>query len=128
MTPPASVTGSLRRLGASLVALGRIRLELLTIEIQEEKERLALVLFWAVLTALLCGFGLLFLALCITVAWWDTQRLAALAVCCAAFVVLALIGAMRLRGLLSKGAAPLSASLGELRDDENGLRQHRTPT
>ena len=35
------VSGPLRRLGASLLTLGRIRLELLAIEVQEEKDRIA---------------------------------------------------------------------------------------
>ena len=53
------VSAPLRRLGASLLTLGRIRLELFAIEAQEEKERVAGLLLWAVLAALLAGFGLL---------------------------------------------------------------------
>lgn len=123
----APLTGTLRRLGGSLLALGRIRLELLSIEIQEEKERLALLLFWSLFTAMLCGFGLMFLALCLTAAWWDTHRLVALGVSCAVFTAFALFGVVRLRRLLSRDARPLSASLAELRDDEAGLREPTKP-
>jgi uncharacterized membrane protein YqjE len=41
------VSGPLRRLGSSLLTLGRIRLELLAIEVQEEKDRIAGLLLWA---------------------------------------------------------------------------------
>ena len=61
------VSAPLRRLGASLMTLGRIRLELFAIEAQEEKERIASLLLWAVLAALLAGFGLLMLILLVTV-------------------------------------------------------------
>lgn len=127
MAPADSVTGSLRRLGASLFALGRIRLELFAIELREEKERVTSLLFWAVLAALLGGFGLVFLALWLTVAFWDTHRLLALGLSCAVFLGLGLFGALRVRQLLSDRAAPFAASLGELRDDEAGLRRHEPP-
>ena len=72
------VSAPLRRLGASMLTLGRIRLELFAIEAQEEKERITSLLLWAVLAALLAGFGLLMVILLITVALWDSHRLLAL--------------------------------------------------
>lgn len=127
MAPADSVTGSLRRLGASLFALGRIRLELLSIELREEKERLTALLFWAVFTALLSGFGLVFLALWMTVAFWDTHRLLALGLSCAVFLGLGLFAGLRVRQLLSDPDGPFSASLSELRDDEAGLHRREPP-
>ena len=58
MTDPTQepVSAPLRRLGVSLLTLGRIRLELLAIEAQEEKERVAGLMLWAVMAALLAGF------------------------------------------------------------------------
>ncbi|MCP6237395.1 phage holin family protein, partial [Klebsiella pneumoniae] len=55
------VSAPLRRLGASLLTLGRIRLELLAIEVQEEKEHIAQLVLWAVLAALLAGFAVMML-------------------------------------------------------------------
>lgn len=62
------VSGPLRRLGASLLTLGRIRLELLAVEVQEEKERIAGLVLWAVLAALLAGFAVLMLLVLAVVA------------------------------------------------------------
>jgi uncharacterized membrane protein YqjE len=119
----ARVSGPVRRLGASLLALGRIRLELLSIEVQEEKERVAGLLLWSVLTALMVGFGAVFGAVFLTVALWDTQhRLTALGMSALLFVGLALVGAMRLRRLVGAGSALFSSSIAELREDSAALR------
>lgn len=122
-TPAGSggVTGPVRRLGTSLLALGRIRLELLAIEVQEEKERVAGLLFWAVLTALLAGFGMVFAALAVTVALWDSHRLVALATGAGVFGVLALFGVLRLRRLAGSGSTLFKTSIAELREDAASL-------
>lgn len=124
MTPTSGgVTGPVRRLGASLLALGRIRLELLAIEVQEEKDRIASLLAWAVLTALLAGFGAVFIALFVTVALWDTHRLAALGVAAVVFVGLAAFGALQLRALVGRPSTLFQASIAELRKDSAALHE-----
>lgn len=113
----------MRRLGVSLLALGRIRLELLSIEVQEEKERIGALLFWAVLIALLAGFGLVFIALAVTVALWETHRLAALVGATIVFIMLAAGGALRVRRLVGSGTTLFKSSITELRHDAAALRQ-----
>lgn len=122
MASGVPVSETLRRLGISVLALGRIRLELLAIEIQEEKQRLAALLFWAVLSALLAGFGLVFVALWLTVALWDEHRLAVLGSFSAVFVVACVFAGLRLRRLVHDASPPFEASLAELRGDAGGLR------
>lgn len=121
------MSGPVRRLGASLLALGRIRLELLAIEVQEEKERIAALLFWAVLAALLAGFGLVFAALCISVALWETHRLAALVGGAVVFIGLAGVGVWRVRQLTGGGSTLFKTSIAELRDDAAALDPHSPP-
>lgn len=120
-SPRSGVTGPVRRLGASLLALGRIRLELFAIEVQEEKERIAALLFWAVLSALLAGFGLVFVALALTVALWETHRLVALGAGALVFIALAVFGALRLRHLVGSGSMLFKTSITELREDAAAL-------
>ena len=115
------VGSTTRRLGASLLRLGRIRLELLAIEVQEEKERVAALLFWAVLAALAAGVGLVFAALLATVLLWDSHRWQVLAGCALAFAALAGYGAWRLSRLQGRLALPLRASIDELRHDAQAL-------
>ncbi len=119
------VSGPLRRLGASMLTLGRIRLELFAIEAQEEKERIASLLLWAVLAALLAGFGLLMVILLITVALWDSHRLLALGVGTAVLVVAAAVAVSKVKALIDQPASLFQASIGELRADADALR--RTP-
>ena len=123
--PPSSekVSGPVRRLGASLIALGRIRLELLAIELHEEKARVLELLLWSVLTALMVGFGAVFVAVLVTVALWETHRLAALGASALLFIALAAVGAMRLRRLVSGGSTLFQSSIAELREDSAALRQ-----
>jgi uncharacterized membrane protein YqjE len=111
-----------RRLGASLLRLGRIRLELLAIEAQEEKERLAALLFWTVFAALALAFGLVFVALAVTVLLWDSQpRWMVLAAAAAAFLALAAVAAWWLRRMQAGGPTLLRSSIGELRRDADAL-------
>ncbi|MCF8205137.1 MAG: phage holin family protein [Methylotenera sp.] len=119
------VSAPLRRLGASMLTLGRIRLELFAIEAQEEKERIASLLLWAVLAALLAGFGLLMVILLITVALWDSHRLLALGGGTAVLVVAAAVAVSKVKALIDQPASLFQASIGELRADAEALR--RTP-
>ncbi|MBI5257782.1 MAG: phage holin family protein [Burkholderiales bacterium] len=127
MLPGGGVSGPVRRLGASLLALLRIRLELLAIEVQEEKDRIASLLVWAVLTALMAGFGAVFVALFITVALWDTHRLAALGIAALVFVGLALLALLRVRRLVGLRSTMFQASMAELRQDGRALHPGQAP-
>ena len=108
---------------ASFIALGRIRLELLAIEVHEEKERIAAMLLWAVVSAFLGCFALVFIALFITLALWDTHRLLALGGFAALFVALALAGVLRLRQLVGGGSTLFHSSIAELREDSRALNE-----
>lgn len=112
---------SARRIGASLLRLGRIRLELLSLEVQEERDRITALMFWAVLSALTLGFGLVFVALAVTVLLWDTQRWAVLGVSAVVFCALAAYGLWRVRGLSQGGATLFGTSIDELRRDADAL-------
>jgi uncharacterized membrane protein YqjE len=117
------VSGPLRRLGTSLLTLGRIRLELLAIEAQEEKERIAGLALWAVLAALLAGFGLLMLVLLFVVALWDSYRLLAIGGAAVGLLGAATAAVFKLKALLAQPTTLFRASIGELREDADALRR-----
>lgn len=120
------VSAPLRRLGVSLLTLGRIRLELFAIEAQEEKERIASLLLWAVLAALLAGFGLLMLVVLVTVALWDSPyRMLALGGGTTVVVAVAVLAVLKVKKLIDQPASLFQSSIGELRADADALR--RTP-
>ena len=120
------VSAPLRRLGASLLTLGRIRLELLAIEVQEEKERIAQLVLWAVLAALLAGFAVLMLLVLAVVALWDHHPLLALGAASGVLLVAAGLAVRRLQALAKQPATLFQASLAELRADADTL-QRREP-
>ena len=62
---------------ANILELAEVRLELLTIEARIGLQRLILVCVYGVLGAVLAAFGIIFLALLITVAMWATHPLLA---------------------------------------------------
>jgi len=121
------VSAPLRRLGVSLLTLSRIRLELFAIEAQEEKERIASLLLWAVLAALLAGFGLLMLLVLVTVALWDSYRLLALGVGTVVLVAAAVVAVLKVRGLIAQPASLFQSSISELREDADALRRRQGP-
>lgn len=121
-TDSAGSFDALRRLGAAVLALGRIKLEMVALELQEEKARITQLLLLATLGSLLVGFALIALAVTITVALWDTpQRLLALVVTTMLLAAGALASAWRIVALL-RGPSPLAGSVNELKHDEAALR------
>jgi uncharacterized membrane protein YqjE len=121
------VSAPLRRLGISLLTLTRIRLELLAIEVQEEKERITSLLVWAVVAALLAGFGLLMMVLWITVALWDSHRLLAVGLAALLLLGAAIAAVLKVRRLLAQPSSLFSASISELREDANALKRQPGP-
>ena len=117
------VSAPLRRLGVSMLTLVRIRLELFAIEAQEEKERVAGLALWAVLAALLAGFGLLMLLLLAVVALWDSYRLLAIGGAAVVLLAAAAAAVFKLKGLLAQPTTLFRSSIGELREDADALRR-----
>ena len=122
MATDAGSFATLRRLGAAVLALGRIKLELAALEWQEEKARIAQLLLYATIGSLLAGFALIALAITITVALWDTpHRMLALIVTTVLLGAAALASIWRVSALL-RGPQPLASMVGELKHDEATLR------
>lgn len=121
-TPPQGLAVSLRGLAETLLATARVRLELLSVEGQEEARRLGDILLYGALAVVLLALGLGFLAILLTVLLWDSHRLLALAVFSTLFLTLGGVAA-RLAWQRSRQDSRLFASsIEELRRDEERLR------
>jgi len=99
------------------------RLELLGVELQEEKLRLAALLLNTVLAAVLLGFGLVFLVIFLTVLLWDDYRLLALGLATAILIGGGLFTAANAARELRRDSKLFSASLAELRRDRAALQR-----
>jgi uncharacterized membrane protein YqjE len=77
MTSPnplgTGLLGSLRALGATLLALVCARAELIAVELQEERARAGQKLVMVVLAALFLAMGMLLAAFLVVVLFWDTH-------------------------------------------------------
>jgi uncharacterized membrane protein YqjE len=106
-----------------LLTIGENRLELLAVEVQEERERL----LHAFLLALgVAAFGLLAaatLTAAIVVLLWAWSHVAVLLILTAIYTAAGVCLCRRLRGLL-RGWQTLSATLGQLRKDRECLEEN----
>jgi uncharacterized membrane protein YqjE len=118
----ASTAARLRGLLADVIELVQVRLELFTLEARQELARLTWMAVLAVLAVVFAGFGLVFLALFLTVLLWDSQRLLALGI----FTVIFLGGGLTLALLVwqrvRQGVQMFAATREELRRDHERLR------
>jgi uncharacterized membrane protein YqjE len=108
-----------------LLQTAQTRLELLGLELQEEKLRLARLLLGTVLAAVLLGFAVVFALIWLTVALWDTHRQLGLGI--ATFITLALgVGAAGVAARAwAAGSRLFAASLAELESDRVALERRR---
>jgi uncharacterized membrane protein YqjE len=121
-TPPLRLVASLKGLAGTALTLLQVRLELLSVEAQEEVVRVIGLLLWGVVAVVLLALGLGFLAILITVAVWETQRLLALAVFATLFLSLGGVAAWQAYQRARRGTALFAGSLAELRQDREQLR------
>lgn len=112
---------SLRIFAATSVEIAQTRLALLANEIEEEKLRVGqLAVFGAV--ALFCFvLGIVFLAIFMTVLFWDSHRLLVLGIFSALFFCAGVVALQLFRGHASAGSKLFSASLDELGKDRQRL-------
>lgn len=116
--PSGGVLDTLRGLLVTGIALAKVRLELLSTEVREERARLLAVLAYGGVAILLLAAGAVFLATFLTVLLWDSHRLLVLGVSAAVFLVAGAGAAMMARRLAGTPARPFEASLEELARDQ----------
>jgi uncharacterized membrane protein YqjE len=122
--PPRHDHGPLRRLLGSAFGMLQTRLELIGIELAEEKERLLAVLFLGLAAMMLATMALIALTALIAIAFWDTWRWQALAVITAVYALAALVCALKARSGLHNAPLVFHATLEEFEKDREILRKH----
>ena len=106
---------------STLLGILRTRLALLATEVEEEQLRVGGILWHGVLAAFFLGFGLVFLAIFLTVLLWDSYRLLVLGGATAVFFMGAAYFFTSLRRILEAKSPLFSASLAELHKDRQAL-------
>jgi uncharacterized membrane protein YqjE len=111
--------GPLRRIVSSVFSIFETRLELIGIELSEEKERLLGVLFLGLAAMMLTMMALITLTVLIAIAFWDTYRWQSLAAITAVYVLVAVACAMRARAGLSNAPNVFESTLAEFKKDRD---------
>lgn len=119
------LSDAIARLGGTALALLRTRLELVTVEFEEERERATELLVLVLSAVLLALFALLFASLFVIAYFWEAYRLWAIAGVTLFYVVLAILTIMRLQQRRRDKPAAFAATLAELGHDASSLRSER---
>ena len=123
--PPGAAGGgllvSLRRLLASTLELAKVRLELIGVELEEQKQRILGALVWAAIGVMLLGVAVLLLAGCIVLLFGEAYRLHALAVLALAFGAGGTFALRYARSHLQTPPGAFDASATELAQDRAAL-------
>ncbi len=117
-----STAARVRGLVADVIELAQVRLELFTVEAREELSRLAGMAVMGALAVVFVGFGLIFLAVFLTVLLWDSQRLLALGIFTSLFLGGGAVLAWLAWNKARQGLRMFGASRDELRRDQERLR------
>ncbi|MBQ5962683.1 phage holin family protein [Massilia sp. ZL223] len=112
-----SISAAVGRIGSTVLAMARTRLELAAVELQEETQRLFGYLAWALAAAVLALGALVLAVLFVLVLFWDTHRLLAVGGMTVLFALGCGFAVMKLRTGLASRPPLLGATLAELRKD-----------
>ena len=118
---PPGFFQSARTLLANLTGLAHARLELLSVELQEELARLGLILLVALVCLFFVILGIAFATVALLIAVGDEYRLAAATLFAVSFFVVGALSAAWMRRLSRAKPRVFDASLSELRRDRDLL-------
>lgn len=114
---------SLRNMATTFVAMTHTRLELLSTDLEEGRERLISLLAMAFISLFCLSVGVLLLALFIVVAFWDTHRLLVLGLLTGLFLATGTVLCFLAIQSLKSMPRVFKASLDELAKDHQHLTQ-----
>ena len=125
-TPPPVSPGfmdTLRALGDALLASAHDRVELISVELQEEKFRLIRMLIW-ISAAIFAGvMALTLVSITVVYLFWESARLAALGGLTALYTVAFLVLVITFRRYVARQPRPFAATLQELAADRACIRK-----
>jgi uncharacterized membrane protein YqjE len=112
---------SARQVAGALLALGSARLQLASVELEEERLRLQQLALWAVLAVFFLGVGLIIATVWLVVLLWEGPRVVVLAGAALCYLGAGLWAAARCQRLVRDKPALLAATLAELQRDAAAL-------
>ena len=114
--------GSLRALGDGLMASVQDRLELLSVELQEEKFRLIQTFIWISAAVFTGMMAITFASLTLVYLFWESARLAVLGGLTGLYAGTLVAIVVAFRRFLARQPKPFAATLQEIREDRACIR------
>lgn len=119
--PSGGLLQSLRKLGATLIALVQTRLELLATDLEEERLRLLQILFWAAGALFFFGVGMLILTLLAVLLLWDEHHIGAIIALATVFFAIGVGLTIGVRNRMRARSRIFASSVEELAKDREEL-------
>src|SRR3954469_8523497 len=113
----SGLLGSLRGFADGLIGSVHDRIELVSLELHEEKHRLIQLLLWIAVIVLMGLLAIVFASFALVLWLWDTARLAAVSGLAMAYVVALVAAILLFKRFLARMPKPFSATLHELQQD-----------
>jgi uncharacterized membrane protein YqjE len=121
---PAGFASALSGIAATAVALLRTRLELATVEFEEERERVKSMLALIVVATVFACFAVITLSALVIAWFWDSHPLAAIAGVAIFHALIAGGALLALKQLAQAHVRPFASTLAELERDADALRRN----
>jgi uncharacterized membrane protein YqjE len=118
----SGLLGSLRGFADGLLGSVHDRVELLSIELHEEKHRLVQILIWISAIVFSALLAVIFASFALVVWLWDTARLPVLVGLAIAYTVALVVTIAFFRRYLARMPRPFAATLNELHHDRTCIR------
>jgi len=113
----SGLLGSVRSLADNLLGSVHDRVELISIELQEEKQRLIQIFIWISVAIFTGMMAIAFASFTIVFLFWESARLAALTGLTVLYTAAAIATVMGLRRQIARQPKLFAASLQELKND-----------
>jgi uncharacterized membrane protein YqjE len=118
----AGLLGSVRAFADGVLGSVHERIELLAVELHEEKHRLVQIFIWISSIVFLAMLATVFASLAVVVLYWDTARVQVVCLLAAAYAVALVAVVFGFRRYLKRQPRPFSATLNELKQDRECIR------
>lgn len=120
---PSGLLGSVRSLADGVLGSVHDRLELLALELHEEKHRLVQTFIWISAIVFLAMLAMVFASLVLVVLFWDTARTQVISVLAACYTIGLVAVVLGFRRYLQRQPRPFAATLSELKQDRECIRE-----
>lgn len=117
------LTGTVRRMLATAIALLQTRAELLSTEVQEEIRNTATILLWSCVAFFFGSLSVLMIAMTLVIAFWEDHRLLVASLVTLTFIVIAIGTALFARAKARAKPRFLESTLDELKRDRAAVER-----